>query len=501
MLYAKQEWTRMAVMKNETKSCGTVRMHDCVFCCCCCAVVCWDERGLTQPFCAGPKKTELSHQQNREIAQHHYHRNNNNYISSTAAAGAPIGRFVRQTAEEVNRYASVFYHAAADAWEEQKERQRSIPRSNNHHRQYPPRLDRATAYLHEFGIPDDDPESGGRLLLDNEYTSFDETDAHHWNGQQQPNTPRQRRNGDNDGGDFVFLPNLRWRPNAEGWGAVANLDMYFSSLYSYFYHRGLRRIVAKGVVEMITLAFTMGLSVFLFLYVDWRALSTCIDEATCRSDFSGYMITRPFAQWTVWNSMVVLYCLLFTAYAVFAVLSFLRSVQDAFQAKWVFEERLGISARRLEGGGVDWDRDVVTKLLELQRSGEYRIAIHGQELDALVIAQRIMRKENFLVALFNRGLLDLSAPIPVFGDNLYCSSIEVRMARCLFSWSLRANSRRTHGAILFDSGACTFAYSTSCSITDTRFVRLFIWIRQPCGGGSSCAALHTLYSCPFYYSS
>ena len=91
--------------------------------------------------------------------------------------------------------------------------------------------------------------------------------------------------------------------------------------------------------------------------------------------------------------------------------------------------QLGISARnRLEGGAVDWDRDVVRKLLKLLLSGEHRIAIHGQELNALVIAQWIMCKENSLIALFNAGLLDLSTPlVAVFGDNnLFCSSIEVR---------------------------------------------------------------------------
>jgi hypothetical protein len=46
-----------------------------------------------------------------------------------------------------------------------------------------------------------------------------------------------------------------------------------------------------------------------------------------------------------------------------------------------------------------WDRDVVTKLLELQQSGQYRIAIHGRMSDALVVAQRILRKE------FSRGPL------------------------------------------------------------------------------------------------
>mmetsp|Transcript_5331 Transcript_5331/g.7673 ORF Transcript_5331/g.7673 Transcript_5331/m.7673 type:complete len:702 (-) Transcript_5331:639-2744(-) len=50
--------------------------------------------------------------------------------------------------------------------------------------------------------------------------------------------------------------------------------------------------------------------------------------------------------------------------------------------------------------------------MNLQESGEYRISIHGEELSALVVAQRIMRKENFMVAFVNRGMFDLRMPIP-----------------------------------------------------------------------------------------
>ena len=394
--------------------------------------------------------SELNYQQNREIAQHHTNRS-----SSTSY----VQRFARQTTQELSRYASVFYHAAADAWNEQKERQEyrsfrfgmpaavASSRASNHHGE-------ATAYLQDFGIPtpshDDgeDAAAGGGMdgLLQSEYISMNDQQQQHPSSSSSPwsfgNGWRRRRQqrqqsspgdnnrnvvADNDVDAFVVLPRFRLRPQAEGWGAVSNLDLYFSSLYSYFYNRGMVRIVGQGLVQLITLVFTLCLSVFLFVYVDWKALTTCIDEATCRSDLGDYLIARPFARWNLWTFLVVLYCFLFSAYTLFAMLSFLNTLQDAWQAKWVFEERLGISARRLQGGAVDWDRDVVSKLVHLQQSGEYRVAIHGSPLDALVIANRIMRKENFLVALFNQpSLLDLSAPIPVFGNQLFCSSLEVR---------------------------------------------------------------------------
>ena len=334
----------------------------------------------------------MSHQQSREIEQHHARTSRHN---PTVEA---IHRMAQQTATEVSRVANTFYQAASEAYHEHYQQRR---RRHNHYHRAPTTPQSADTYLDDFGIPKEEP------LLDDfqtEYTSLD---------QQQQN-------------DFVFLPQFRFRPTPEGWGAVANLDLYFSSLYSYYYRRGLVPIIGKGVVELVTLFFTLFLSVFLFAYVDWKALSTCTDESSCHSHFiEAYLIHHPFSHWSLWNFNVVLYCLLFLAYGLFSVWSFVHTVQDALRAKFVFEERLGITARKLEGGAVEWDRDVVDKLLQLQESGEYRIAIHGQDLDALVVAQRILRKENFLVALFNRGLLDLS--VPFLNQQFFCASLEVRV--------------------------------------------------------------------------
>jgi|UPI0005819EBE autophagy-related protein 9 len=356
---------------------------------------------------------ELSHQQSREIQQY---QQETVWQPPSAVALHSIrtletaGRLARTAASEVGRFAHVVYEAGTAAYHQQQERQRiQCQRTNTN----------PTTYLEEFGIPKEAP------LLDNDYmdyTAFDEQ-------QQRPAHQNGNPRGEND---FVFLPSFRLQPHRDGWGAVANLDVFFSSLYSYYYHRGLIPIIGKGVVELVTLFFTLFLSVFVSAYVDWKALSSCIDEASCRPTFKSYLIRNPFAHWSLWNTIVILYILLFAAYGLVATLSLVHTIQQALHAKFVFEDRLGISARKLEGGAVEWDRDVVSKLLELQTSGEYRIAIHGQDLDALVIAQRILRKENFMVALFNRGLLDLTIPYSI--QPFFCPSLEWSIYFCVINF-------------------------------------------------------------------
>jgi autophagy-related protein 9 len=204
---------------------------------------------------------------------------------------------------------------------------------------------------------------------------------------------------------------------------------------------------------------TLWLSVILFAFVDWQELIKCTDEQSCKAKFGDYLIQKvrfelviflhlvkgilngmrlhrriqPLSHFSIWNCVVILYCILFTAYGMFSIWSFWRTVQDAFKTKQFFEDRLGISEQRLEGGAVDWDRDVVSKLIELQEKGDYQITIHGQGiLDALVISQRILRKDNFMVAFFNRGLLDLH--IPFIPQLIYCKSLEWAIYFCVLNY-------------------------------------------------------------------
>ena len=53
--------------------------------------------------------------------------------------------------------------------------------------------------------------------------------------------------------------------------------------------------------------------------------------------------------------------------------------------------------------------EVVDRLIRLQRSG-MKIQITKSDLDAHDIASRILRKENYLVGMFNRDVFDLHVP-------------------------------------------------------------------------------------------
>ncbi|KAL3811702.1 hypothetical protein ACHAXA_004068 [Cyclostephanos tholiformis] len=243
-------------------------------------------------------------------------------------------------------------------------------------------------------------------------------------------------------GAFVLLRRLRILPKNDGYAYVSDLDAFFSSLYNYYYMRGLGSIIGKGFVEIASLFFTLWLSIVMFAYIDWVGLRGCHDEGTCRDSFvESYVVKNPFSSSNsiLRNSWIVIYCLLFSAYGSFCVMQYFHSIIASLECKVFLEEVLGVSDRDLEVGAVEWG-DIVEKMSEAQRIGKCRVAILpggglvdgsqqrrgiesfasstdrtggnvvGDPTGHLVVAQRIMRRENYMIAFFNLGLLDVTLP-------------------------------------------------------------------------------------------
>mmetsp|Transcript_8745 Transcript_8745/g.18966 ORF Transcript_8745/g.18966 Transcript_8745/m.18966 type:complete len:814 (+) Transcript_8745:3-2444(+) len=203
--------------------------------------------------------------------------------------------------------------------------------------------------------------------------------------------------------------------------------------------RGLGSIIGKGIVELVSLFFTLWLSLILFAYIDWKSLSQCNDENTCHDSFIGaYIVEKPFSSGSfLRNAWIVVYFLLFSTYGFFCIVQYGHAVIGSLESKLFLEEVLAVSDRDLEVGRVEWG-DIVDKMSEAQRVGKCRVAIlpgrtgvdhpsqsrsyasqQEEESDSptghLVVAQRIMRRENYLIAFFNKGLLDLTIPtIPIW---------------------------------------------------------------------------------------
>jgi autophagy-related protein 9 len=338
---------------------------------------------------------QLNDEQSREVQQHES-RFQAAPLHSRQRPGVIVASVVAGTLERIQETAVSAVGAAQEAW------------SNYPHQQYQP-----------ASTTDDSLDRQFQLQEDLQYPSRSQTET----TQLSPSEEEGRNN------PYVLLRPFRLTPPREGWGAVPNLDVFLTHLYHYYYHRGWNPIVYQGVVELLILMVTLWLSVFLVTRLDWPQLATCKDESSCQEQLSNYIVLETSNHW--WKWWIRGYTFFFASYTLFSIWKFYKTLQHSIQSKWVLEEKLGISARKLQGGAVAWD-DVVQKLVEVQERGEYRLVVHGPQLDALQIAQRIMRKENFLIALLNQNVLNCS--VGPGGRFYFGKSMEWSMYLCLLNF-------------------------------------------------------------------
>ena len=203
----------------------------------------------------------------------------------------------------------------------------------------------------------------------------------------------------------------------EQWEAITDLDSFFTRIYTYYHERGLRCILASRVISLLTLAFTIMLVFFIveFLNID-DIIYACQSEQTCqevsliRTDWLHHSISSPFA--------VVYYYLLFTLYWLWMLLHFVWELRPLFETRTLYRDKLHLEDADLQV--VAWD-EVVVKLVELQRTA--RLCIVKDQLTAHDVANRILRKENFLVALVNQNLLPLQ-PFGPSGPSVMTKTLE-----------------------------------------------------------------------------
>jgi autophagy-related protein 9 len=393
---------------------------------------------------------QLNDEQSREVQQH-----------QSRFQAAPLGSrshplnivwsMASQTAERVSHGVTSTIQHTKQAWREQQQDLPPRPYFAGQQQHPPDEFDlqfNISADLRP--ILEEDP-----LRINNDETETMENRARQQ--RQQPQTSNTESKP-LKGYPFVVLQNFHRDPSIreeDTWGIPSNMDLFLTRLYQYFYHRGIVPMTCQFLVEIISLLVTLWLSRILLAYVDWPSLATCKEETTCHAHWSDYYRTKDNPLSWPFYLLIQGYTLLILAYAGFRCWSFWHSLMHATTCRTILHDKLGLSQRKLQGGALAWD-DVVKALAKSQESGAYRVVLNTPDdsarlnadeehvatnggtpniqsssaLDPLTVAQRIMRKDNFLIAFFNQGLLDIT----IGGRQYWCSSLEWSVYNCILNF-------------------------------------------------------------------
>ncbi|WEW60597.1 autophagy protein atg9 [Emydomyces testavorans] len=219
------------------------------------------------------------------------------------------------------------------------------------------------------------------------------------------------------------------------WANVENLDNFLKDVYLYFIGNGIWCIVLSRVLNILTLAFVVGFTTFLTNCVDYRKVphSKSLSQIIVPKCTNKMSATSTFLLWlftVFWFGKIFQYIIDFRR---------LRHMHDFYLYL------LDVPDSDIQT--ISW-QDVVARLMALRDANpatagavstkhrKYIKSQSKQRMDAHDIANRLMRKENYLIALFNKEILDLTLPIPFLRNRqLFSRTLEWNLNLCILDYA------------------------------------------------------------------
>ncbi|OKL63706.1 Autophagy-related protein 9 [Talaromyces atroroseus] len=195
------------------------------------------------------------------------------------------------------------------------------------------------------------------------------------------------------------------------WANVENLDNFLKDVYIYYLGNGIWCILMSRALNLLTLGFVVGFTAF---------LSSCVNYNLVRNSKSLQEILVPKCMTKVSTSTTLLLWL-FTFFWIGKLVQYVLDIRRLRHMHDFYHYLLDISDPEIQT--ISWQQ-VVSRLMTLRDANPSTAAAISakhrrfmgsqskQRMDAHDIANRLMRKENYLIALFNKDILDLTLPVP-----------------------------------------------------------------------------------------
>jgi autophagy-related protein 9 len=208
------------------------------------------------------------------------------------------------------------------------------------------------------------------------------------------------------------------------WVNVTNLDAFVLDVYNYFDGSGLRCIMIDRVLHLVEVTFLVVFTTFLTQCVDHSSIS----GAKTLEDIIIPHCTRNMSP--LWNLLLWF----FIFYFIWKLVQFVVDVRRLSHLRDFYVHLLGMPDQDMQT--VSW-QDVVARIMALRDSHaetatnlgagarKYIGSQSKKRLDAHDIANRLMRKENFLIAMINKDVLNFSLSLPFLGRcNFYSRTLQ-----------------------------------------------------------------------------
>ena len=269
------------------------------------------------------------------------------------------------------------------------------------------------------------------------------------------------------------------------WTNVVNLDIFLEDVYNYFSQHGFWSILLRRFIGLITIAFVIGFSLFLSQCIDYRL----IKQSTKLSQVLRPQCTRRMGftpNVFLWTTTFIWICKAF---------QYVRDIQRLRHLHDFYLHLLNVSDVEIQS--IEW-QEIVSRLMALRDSNptiapntsaatrKWAHTQSKQRMDAHDIANRLMRKENYMIAMINKEILDMTLPIPFLRNRqLFTRTLEWNLNYCIMDLVFNNKGqvrpiflKETHRKELADALRRRFLFAGSANLIIAPFLIIFILIQK-----------------------
>jgi autophagy-related protein 9 len=199
------------------------------------------------------------------------------------------------------------------------------------------------------------------------------------------------------------------------------IDLFMTNVYKFFRARGFKNILITQIINLLFVTFLVSFVIFLLVCVDIKGLLSIKDSETISIASStifgasmtpGTTTTTPsISDYIYWSNLGHMHWYMAITTTLFVLFMVWRSLRVAFdihkmyRMKHFFENELEITDFELST--IRW-QTVIDKMKTYQEhSGFY---LGKDEINAHNLANRILKKENYMIAMINNDLFDFKIP-------------------------------------------------------------------------------------------
>ncbi|CDK26396.1 unnamed protein product [Kuraishia capsulata CBS 1993] len=213
------------------------------------------------------------------------------------------------------------------------------------------------------------------------------------------------------------------------WANVSNLDKFLMDVYSYYLGNGFYCILLKRLFDTLTIVFVIWLVSF---------MGNCIDYTTLMhtrvTKFSEVKIPKCYSKMSFLQKMLYLILMALLGLRLRTFIDEYRNLKDI---RNFYNLLLGLGDDELQTIG--W-ATIVKKIMVLRDQNTNALISATQhddlrskkKLSAHDVANRLMRKENYMVAMFNKKILNSS--LSIGGSIFLTKTLEWNLKLCIFDF-------------------------------------------------------------------